>query len=90
MNKARTVRRHARRRFRERFGVALDQDLEVQITRAITGKGNHPRVGGATFVERQSQRVTKWLIEITGTPIPIIYDEQRNQLVTALPASAAV
>lgn len=38
----------------------------------------------ALFVERQSRRVTKWLVKINRSWYPVVYDKVRNSIVTFL------
>lgn len=81
MSKAEQQRKHAKRRIRERYGISVNRHQLRDIAEQI-------RQGRALFVERQSNRVTRWVVEYQGKKILVIYDSLRGNVVTALPASA--
>ena len=65
----------------QRYGWQLNKhELNLIAKRVQRGDG--------TFVERQSNRVTVWDIEIKGEIARIVYDSQRHQIVTFLPKGA--
>lgn len=66
---------HARRRAEQRFGIQLNIDEAVK---AIQN-------GNAKLIERQSLRVTVWLVEQDGKKFPVVYDKQRQSIATVLP-----
>lgn len=74
-----TVRRHARERGRERYGVEMGADLERFIIGRITS-------GRSTPVERQSLRVSVHDVTLDdGQHVRVVYDKERRQIVTFLP-----
>lgn len=77
MSKQKQIKRHLRKRLNQRFETRLTKDLHNNIVRQI-------QKGLAEFVERQSNRVTLWLVEIEGETIKAVYDSKRKQIVTVL------
>lgn len=78
MSKRKTLRRHARRRTQERYGLDLTQTVRDEIIAKI-------RRGAAHMVERQSLRVSvQDVLLSTGDMIRVVYDNQRRELVTVL------
>lgn len=74
-----TVRRHARERGRERYGVEMGSNLEAFIVRQITSGRSRP-------VERQSLRVSVHDVTLEdGQVVRVVYDKERRQIVTFLP-----
>ena len=79
MNRSAQMRAHAKKRAQERFSVHLNQDSYYNICKKI-------RANQATFLEKQSNHITKWLVEISpGVLAPVIYDKKRKLVVTVLP-----
>jgi hypothetical protein len=81
MSKQRCQESHARRRFFDRYGVVLTEDLHRQLVRKIQG-------GLATFVESQSNRVSIFDVphqNSEGDSVRVVYDKERHILVSALP-----
>lgn len=76
--KQRDQAHHARQSFNDRYGIALTDHLHKQFVRDI-------QTGKAFFLERQSHRVSVFSITHEGRRIPVIYDGDRKQIVTALP-----
>jgi len=74
-SKSKSQRKHAFRRFTSRFDDELKrEDYENAINSIKTGK--------AEFFDRQSNRVTRWKVEIHGIPIIAVYDTSRGTIVT--------
>lgn len=73
-----TVRRHARERGRERYGIEMGPAVEDEIVRKIAG-------GKSICVERQSLRVSVHDVPLEGLTVRVVYDKQRRQVVTFLP-----
>ena len=69
--------RHARKRFQQRFGVILTKDLKTRILNLI-------HKGYASFVEKQSNRISLFDIEVEGQKIRVVYDKIRKNIVSAL------
>jgi elongation factor P--beta-lysine ligase len=76
--KERAERIHAERRFIERVGIDLTQNLHELLVSQI-------KKGKLKFVERQSVRVTLWETELNGITVHLVYDKKRKQIVTVLP-----
>ncbi|HEV8658922.1 MAG TPA: hypothetical protein VGS96_09840 [Thermoanaerobaculia bacterium] len=84
--KARSQSRHAKRRALERYDLFLtDQDLThmADAIRKSTGKTEE-----ATFVLRQSLRVSLWDVLVKGKVCRVVYDRQRRTIVSFLPEGA--
>lgn len=77
MKKAKQQRRHARWRAEERFGVVFGPQESAAVVAAI-------RAGKATFVRRQSNRVTVFAVEVDGRPAHAVYDKHTKQVVTLM------
>lgn len=75
MNKKKSQRRHAEKRAFQRYGFVPRRDGVIEQIQ--TGK--------ATFVERQSLRITVWIVEVLGRPMKAVYDKRRKEIVTYLP-----
>jgi hypothetical protein len=75
--KAKTERRHALRRFRERFGFSVHDHEYVEIVRKIQNNE-------AKYLARQSNRVTLWQQNVRGEEVVLFYDKMRKEIVTVL------
>lgn len=74
-SKSGSQRKHAFMRFSSRFDTELKrEDYENAIKSIRTGK--------AKFFDRQSNRITRWKIEINEIPIITVYDTSRGTIVT--------
>lgn len=74
-----TVRRHARERGRERYGIEMGEHMERLIIGRITSGCSIP-------VERQSLRVSVHDVTLEdGQHVRVVYDKERRQIVTFLP-----
>lgn len=74
----RAMRRHARERVFERYGVALcNQDL-----RAITNR-IHRQEG--ILLDRRSRAVSVWLVAYHGCEFRVLYNKNKRFVVTFLP-----
>ncbi len=78
MSKAEQQRKHAFRRSRERVEGKITQNDYVQIIKMI-------QTGKACFLERQSNRVTLWILVYRDEPVRVVYDKVRSQVVSFLP-----
>jgi len=70
--------RHAQKRFLQRAGFWFDGSLNTLFIKQIQN-------GKAEFVEKQSHRVSVWLIPFRANKYKCVYDKQRKQIVTVLP-----
>lgn len=71
-------RKHARRRALQRYDLDLrDEDLDLITGMIQTGK--------ATFVEKQSNRVSVFTLKFKEKDVKVVYDRQRQNIVTFLP-----
>lgn len=77
--KAEHQRAHASRRAMERYGIHLTDDVWRALVACIT-------TGRSTLVERQSNRVVVHDVAYDGQRVRVVYDTERGQLVTFLPA----
>ena len=75
--KRRNQIKHARRRFEKRFNISLNDNQYKQLINII-------RKGKATFVKKQSNRVSLWDLEFEGHQIRVVYDKKTKAIVTAL------
>lgn len=71
-------RAHFSKRTQERFLVAMNRDQQREIVNKIQDNK-------AEFYDRQSLRVTRWVVEINGKKAIVVYDAKRKVLVTAMP-----
>lgn len=69
--------KHARRRFKQRFDISLNDNQYIQLINII-------KKGKAIFVRRQSNRVTIWDLQFEGELIRVVYDKKTTAIVTAL------
>ena len=76
-SKEHAQRRHFNRRALERLGVKVNGRQYDALVADI-------QEGRARFVERQSNRITVWRVEIEGEPCGVVYDKLRGTLVTVL------
>lgn len=72
---------HAKRRFKERFGISLQHNRLQRIVRDI-------QEGRSVVVEVQSNRLTVHKIVIDDTTVCVVYDKHRKNIVTVLPPNA--
>ena len=75
--KGKLQKAHFCRRMKERFGVSVSSNVYQQFVKIIQKQQ-------ATFVERQSLRVTVWDINYENETIRVVYDSKRQKVVTAL------
>lgn len=72
--KTKALKRHTQQRAHERFGVNVNcKELGEMI-----------RSGRATFVRKQSNRVSLWDVDYRGEPLRVVYDKQRHLPITIL------
>ena len=76
--KSRTLFRHARQRFIERYGIDLTPVLHEEICDLI-------KKGIGTLIEKQSLRVSVWEVDCQGQKIKVCYDRKRHLIITVLP-----
>jgi hypothetical protein len=77
------MRRHARRRAAERYGLQLGRSTRTEIVGLIANSQ-------ATLVERQSLRVAVYDVTMAdGYLVRVVYDRKRHELVTFLPRPVA-
>lgn len=84
VTKAKAQRIHAKRRALQREAVLLTRaDMRLMVQQIQAGK--------ATFVRRQSLRVTLWDVAFRDHPVPmrVVYDKLRKNIVTILPREEA-
>lgn len=77
-NKAKSQKKHAKRRFYERFGLLIEENDLNHIRNKI-------QEGDGELVEKQSNRVSKWRVPFKDSIFTVIYDKMRKTIVTVLP-----
>lgn len=76
-DKKQTLRGHSYRRAKQRHNIILNRATRRDWIAQIQG-------GTAELIEKQSLRVSKWVIVHFGNKITVIYDNKRKELVTVL------
>ena len=79
-NKASAQTKHAINRIEERYGLHLSETDMRHFSNQIQS-------GNATFLEKQSNRVSVFSVNTMAGEVPMVYDKQRGTIVTALPGS---
>ena len=79
-SKRKTLQVHAKRRMYARYGIVLTQQAKEEVVKAIQAGD-----GVATFIEKQSIRVSVWDVPLEGQVVRVVYDKQRKEVVTVLP-----
>jgi hypothetical protein len=77
ISKAKAQKAHARRRAVERFGVLLTSEAEREIVEKI-------RAGRATFIRRESNRISLFGVIFVGQETVVVYDRLRGTVVTLM------
>jgi len=72
-----TVKRHAKTRASERFGINFNQQVHDEVIEMIKN-------GKAKFIEKQSNRITLFDVLIDGKECRVVYDKERKLIVTFL------
>ena len=75
--KSECERMHVKRRFLERFGIELSRKKRLQIIDEIQS-------GRATFIEKESTRVSLFDVSIEHQVVRVAYDRLRKELITAM------
>lgn len=82
MSKVRSLKAHSKDRSTRRYGLTLtNEDLRLLVRKIQCGKGE--------FVEKQSNRITRWKIEHRDRMWDLIYDKERHRIVTCLSTAEA-
>jgi hypothetical protein len=71
-------RHHAKLRAEERYGLHLSNS-------DLNGIKNQIQEGTAQFMERQTNRVSVFSVTMNNCSMPVVYDNQRHQVVSFLP-----
>lgn len=71
------IKKHARRRFRERTEINLTQHAHDEMTRQI-------RKGEARHVYKRTNRVSIFWVKFEGKEYKVAYDKLRKLIVTVL------
>jgi hypothetical protein len=74
---------HAIGRFSSRYDMDLDAELKHDLIGLVQGKLSS--TGEIVFSDKQSNRVTDFVIKREGEHIRFLYDKQRKTIVSALP-----
>ena len=75
--RASNERKHAKRRFLERFGFPVGDDTLRGIVALI-------QKGAAGFHRKDSNRVTLWNVLIHGFPARVAYDKNTKEIITVM------
>lgn len=78
MNKKQAQQEHAKRRARERFGCKFTHEDEQEIIEKIQN-------GVATFIQKQTNRISLFGVIYQGVETVIVYDRERKVVVTLMP-----
>lgn len=80
-SKAKGLRRHAKRRAYERYGIVIGNSRLEKVVKAIQrNKGK--------FIQRYSNRVTEWEVTLEEEVCRVLYDKERKQIITFLPSES--
>ena len=91
-DKGNSQRYHFKKRLKERYGIAINNEVYQCFVKAIqTGERQPVTINGhrlnvvASYRARQSNRVTVYALIFQGIDesIPVCYDNQRGELITA-------
>jgi len=80
LSKTESQRIHARERFRRRKNIDFTDELHHEAVSMIRSQDS-----SASFVQKQSRRLSIWEIAITGIHCRVVYDCKRKNIVTVLP-----
>lgn len=78
MNKSHAQRQHAKRRAKSRFGIELNKHMRRFLVEEIQNSDSKY----VKFLEKQSNRISKFEAIIDGNPVILVYDRIRHNLVT--------
>lgn len=76
--KASSQRAHTIKRLEERFNIEINNNDYNELCFIC-------RRGQGKFISRQSQRVTRWLVNFKKQEFIAVYDKTRGTVVTVLP-----
>lgn len=82
LSKTKQERLHAKKRAMQRFGIQFGKKHEHDIINQI-------RTNKATFIRRESLRVTVWRVLLNQIPAIAIYDSYRHVIVSLWPEKKA-
>mgnify|MGYP006189081269 CR=1 FL=1 len=82
MTKKRQQRRHAQKRALQRYGIDLTKSTRDALIKRIQS-------GDYEFCEKQSNRVTHFVMKLDGELVRLVYDKLRREIVTFLPSETA-
>ena len=71
-------RAHAKKRFKERYGIEFNRHMRREFVKLIQHNQCH-------FIERQSSRITVWDLIYEGQVFRVVYDSKRQNIVTVIP-----
>ena len=81
MNKTQCQRVHAKQRCFERYGESINRDDLDEIAKMILSKD----AVRARLVEKQSMRVSIWIVLFRNKEMKVVYDKKRGTVVSFLP-----
>jgi hypothetical protein len=77
MDKKKSQFIHAQKRLIKRHSILPSKNLFNEWVKSIQN-------GKAEFIDRQLNRLTRWLVEYDNKKIPVVYDKERKSIVTIL------
>jgi len=78
VSKKKQQKNHARARAAQRFGMIVTNAQMDDIVGQIQS-------GSATFVDKESNRVSLWRVKLEGDSFDVVYDKLRKTVVSFLP-----
>ena len=87
-DKKRCERAHAAKRAMERYGLPYNRIDRRQIAEQISKSNDVKCTWRASFLWKQSQRVSVWKVFLRGKPVIACFDKQRQEVITFLPPDA--
>lgn len=77
MGKKLAQRFHAAERADSRFGIHYNRHVRREIIKQIQSQK-------ATFIDKQSLRLSRWLVKVEDQDVVVVYDKNRKEVVTFL------
>lgn len=71
------IKRHAKKRAKERFGLKLTNKNHATIIASIQG-------GNATYIKEAHQNREMWLVTLLGRKIKVVYDPEKEEVITLM------
>lgn len=82
-NKATAQKFHAEGRFLERYNIELTKEVKDDLLLAV--QGSLKSTCSIKFTDKQTNRVTDFVVKRGNEYIRFLYDKQRKTIISALP-----